>query len=135
MNVRQLKLASQIKRLVSDIVARGINDPRISGLISVTKVMVTPDLREARVFISLLGHKGPDTLVLAGIESAARHIQHEVASNLTMRSAPRLSYHLDDSLKREAEILKLVNQANTNSPASLPDKDGADESVEESSED
>ena len=61
------------------VLQRDVADPRIDGLVSVTRVEVTPDLREAKVYLSVLGgHRTPAT-VLEGIKSAGRHIQAEVA--------------------------------------------------------
>lgn len=109
MTVRQQKVASQIRRLVSAVLARGIADPRIDGLITITRVHVTPDIREARVFVSILGQKGSAATVLAGIRSATRRIQSEVAKALPLRLMPHLSFELDENLKKEAEILQQIN--------------------------
>jgi ribosome-binding factor A len=108
--VRQLKVASQLQRLVATVLQRDVADPRVDGLVSITKVEVTKDLREARVFISILGGTRPAATVLEGIKSAGRHIQAEAAEGLAMRFAPRLSFHLDESLKKQAEILKLIDE-------------------------
>jgi ribosome-binding factor A len=109
--IRQQKVASQIQRIVANVLLREISDPRIDGLISVTKVEVTPDLREAKVFLSVLGGKRTPTTVLAGINSAGRRITGEVADKLPLRYVPRLSFHLDESLKKQAEIFKKIDEA------------------------
>ncbi len=109
-SVRQLKVASQIQRTVAMVLLRDVADPRVDGLVSVTRVEVTPDLREAKVFLSVLGGSRTPTTVLEGIESAGRHIQSEVAEQLALRFAPRLSYHLDESLKKQAEILRKIDE-------------------------
>ena len=108
-SIRQQKINSQIQRIVATVLQRDVADPRIDGLVSVTRVEVTRDLREARVYLSVLGgHRTPAT-VLEGIQSAGRHIQSEVAENLSLRYAPRLTFLLDDSLKKQAEMLKLID--------------------------
>jgi ribosome-binding factor A len=109
-SVRQLKVAAQIQRIVATVLMRDVADPRIDGLVTVTRVEVTSDLREAKIFLSVLGGSRTPTTVLDGIESAGRHIQGEVAENMVMRFAPRLSFHLDDSLKKQAEILRKINE-------------------------
>jgi len=108
--VRQLKVASQIQRIVAIVLIRDVADPRIDGLVSVTRVEVSPDLREAKVFLSVLGGTRTDATTLDGIKSAARHIQAEVAEGMEMRFVPRLSFHLDDSLKKQAEILQKIKE-------------------------
>ncbi len=109
MTVRQQKVASLIRRLVSDILAREIADPRVDGLITVTRVQVSPDIREAKVFISILGQKGSAATVLAGIVSATRHIQKEVGKGMATRIMPHLTFLLDESLKKQAVILQKIN--------------------------
>ncbi len=63
------------------------------------------------MYLSVLGGKRTPATVLGGVKSAGRHIQHEVAANLAMRFAPRLTYILDESLKKQAEILKTIEDA------------------------
>jgi ribosome-binding factor A len=110
-SVRQLKVASQIQRIVATVLQRDVADPRIDGLVSVTKVEISGDLREAKVFLSVLGGTRTPTTVLEGIKSAGRHIQAETAGGLALRYAPHLTFHLDESLKKQAEILKKIGEA------------------------
>jgi ribosome-binding factor A len=129
-SVRQLKVASQIQRIVAMVLLRDVADPRVDGLVSVTRVQTTPDLREARVFLSVLGGARTPATVLEGIQSAARHIQTEVAENLALRFAPRLSFHLDESLKKQAEILRKIDETAREDTArgSSPTDEGKHES-------
>lgn len=110
-SIRQHKVSSQIQRIVAAVMQRDVADPRVDGLVSVTRVEVTKDLREAKVFVSILGGQRRPATVLEGIKSAGRHIQTEVAENLALRFAPRLTFLLDESLKKQAEILKTINEA------------------------
>jgi ribosome-binding factor A len=119
-SIRQKKVAAQIQRIVAIVLQRDVADPRVDGLVSVTKVDVSPDLREAKVWLSVLGGKRTPATVLEGIKSAGRHIQNEVADNLAMRFAPRLTYLLDETLKKQAEILKKIAEA---VPPRSPDAD------------
>jgi len=109
-SVRQLKVASQLQRIVATVLQRDISDPRIDGLVSVTKVEISKDLREAKVFLSVLGGQRTPATVLQGIKSAGRHIQSEAAEGLAMRYAPRLTFVLDESLKKQAEILQKIKE-------------------------
>jgi len=110
-SIRQQKVGSAIQRIVATVLLRDVGDPRVDGMISVTKVEVSPDLREAKVFLSLMGGKRPPATVLQGVKSAGRHIQSEVADGLAMRYVPRLTFVLDESLKRQGEILKKIDEA------------------------
>jgi ribosome-binding factor A len=118
--VRQLKVAAQIQRIVATVLLRDVADPRIDGLVSVTRVTISPDLREARVFLSVLGGSRTPATTLEGIRSAGRHIQAEVAENLNMRFAPRLTFVLDESLKKQAEILEKIRQTMDQDGAGQP---------------
>ena len=110
-SVRQLKVGAQIQRIVAVVLPREVADPRVDGLVTVTRVDVSPDLREAKVWLSVLAAKRPAATVIEGIQSAGRRIQSEVAEKLALRYMPRLTYHLDESLKKEAEILKKIDEA------------------------
>ena len=119
-SIRQQKVASQIQRIVAKVLQRDIADPRVDGLVSVTRVEVTSDLREAKVYLSVLAAKRPDATVIEGIKSAGRHIQAEVAKSLAMRFAPHLSFILDESLKKQAEILKTIQEVVAQDAAGRP---------------
>ena len=110
-SIRQQKLNSQIQRIVAQVLQRDVADPRIDGLVSVTRVDITRDLRQAKVYVSILGGERTPATVLEGIRSAGRRIQGEVAENLALRFAPRLTFLLDESLKKQAEILKAIDEA------------------------
>jgi ribosome-binding factor A len=128
--IRQQKVAAQIQRIVANVLQREIADPRVDGLISVTKVEVTPDLREAKVYLSILGGKRTPTTVMAGITSAGRRFTGEVADKLPLQYVPRLTFHLDESLKRQADILKKIDEAmGDRSPAAV------EKAIEEDAED
>jgi ribosome-binding factor A len=103
MNTRAAQVASIIRRAEQERLARGLNDPRIRGLISVTKVQVSDDLVDARVFVSVLPEEA-QTLTMHGLRHAAGHLQGQIAPLLQMRRAPRLTFRLDESLKRLARV-------------------------------
>jgi ribosome-binding factor A len=109
MTIRQQKVAAQIRRLVSVALLKQTHDPRIGGLVTVTRVEVTPDLKEARIYVSILKTHGSAATVMHGLESATRWLQEEIQSGLPMRTMPRLSFKLDETLKKEAELLRQID--------------------------
>jgi ribosome-binding factor A len=125
-SVRQNKVAAQIQKIVASAIQRDVADPRVDGLVSVTKVDVSPDLREAKVWLSIIAAKRPDATVLAGIRSAGRRIQSEIADNLPLRHVPRITYEIDDTLKKQAEILQKINEAMADTPQAKNAADAAD---------
>src|SRR6188508_1792500 len=97
------QVASVIRRVVQDRLIRGLHDPRVRGLVSVTEVQVTEDLAEAIIRISVLPVENAP-LSLKGLRSAAGHLRSELAQAMSSRRAPRLRFELDDSLKRAAVV-------------------------------
>lgn len=125
MSIRTEKIGSLIRRIVSETLLREVSDPRIDGLVSITKVEVTADLREARVYVSLLGNKNPAPTVLEGLRSATHRFHRELKEQLTMRTVPHVSFHLDESLKKEADVLRKIDEAMGRVPPSEPAADPA----------
>ena len=122
MSVRKLKIEAQIRRIVATYIQRELADPRADGLISVTRVEATPDFAEARIYVSIFGNKTPTPTVFAGLQSATRQIQGAVAKALPIRVAPRLEIRLDETIKKEAEILKTINEAMKDTKPQEPPK-------------
>lgn len=86
-----------------------IKDPRVSGMISITAVETTPDLRYAKIFISPFDkEKAQD--VLKGLKSASGWLRRELGHHLDLRYTPELSFELDNSIDKGAHILELLRQ-------------------------
>lgn len=109
---RQQKIARVIRESVSKTIQNGLSDPRINGLISVTEVEVSPDMKNATVFLSILTpeNRGQDAIFNA-VCHAAGHIQHELGQALTGRCCPRLQFEMDQKVKNTLETLRLIEQA------------------------
>lgn len=104
MNPRHERLTSSIERGVQQVLARGLQDPRVRGLITVTKVEITPDSKQATIGISVLPAEH-QKLTVHGLQSAARHIRREVADLIRTRTMPEFRFLEDDSLKKQAQVL------------------------------
>jgi ribosome-binding factor A len=110
---RQEKLARIVREAVSDVFIKGLSDPRVEGVISVTEVKVTPDMRTANVYVSIMSAKDPTgKTCFAGIQHATRYIQSQVAGYVNMRFCPMLQFHLDDKIKKVMETMRLIDEAN-----------------------
>lgn len=106
-----------VRAVVADAVS-SLKDPRI-GLVTVTGVRVTPDLREATVFVSVLGSVRKRRDTLAGLESARGVLQARINHELNLRRTPTLAFSYDDSVERGVEMSKLIDELT----AELPDRD------------
>lgn len=107
---RSERIAEEIKRSVSQTINNDLKDPRINGLISVTKVKVTRDLRYAKIFISLFGEENTKDEVFEVLKKAKGYIRRELASNLRIKFVPEISFKLDESMEYGAHIQKLLNE-------------------------
>ena len=107
---RPERVGNVIRVVVSDAIANRLNDPRISTFTSVTRVEVSGDLEHAKVYVSVMGKPTEETRTIAGLTSAGGHVQRQVARELSIRRCPHLSFHLDESIKRGAEMVRLIEE-------------------------
>lgn len=128
---RPERVGNVIRTVVSDAITNRLNDPRIEPLSSVTRVEVTSDLEYAKVWVSVMGSESTQRRTIAGLRSAAGYMQKMVAGELSIRTVPRLSFHLDQSIKRGEETLRLIEQVMAESRAGDSPAEG-DEQADDS---
>jgi ribosome-binding factor A len=104
------RVAEAIREEVARFIAEGVKDPRVTGLVTVTGVDVTRDLRHARIFVSIMGTDEEKTATLEGLRSLAAHLRRRVGRSLRLRIAPELDVVLDPSVARAARIETLLAQ-------------------------
>lgn len=104
------KLASTIREIVGQAIATKLQDPRISPFASVTRVEVSGDLQIAKVFVTVLGEPGKGRSTLNGLNHAVGHVQSLVARQLSIRRCPEIRFVLDESLKKAAETMRIINE-------------------------
>jgi ribosome-binding factor A len=124
-------LNEQFKREISEIVQRELRDPGLAGLVSITSVEITQDLRHANVFVSVLGGQSERGQAVTALSHAARFIRHELASRLTLRYTPELTFRADVSIERGERIMELLREV---APDTRPARGDADQPHESSSE-
>ena len=93
-----------------------VKDPRVTGMISVTAVDVTQDLKYAKVYISVLD-KDDSAQVLKGLKSAAGYLRRELGRALNLRHTPELTFLRDDSMAKGAKILEMLRNPEVVKPA------------------
>lgn len=104
------RVAEAIREEVAMFLAEGVKDPRVTGLVTVTGVDVTRDLRHARVFVSIMGSDEEKAATQEGLRSLAAHLRSRVARALRLRVAPEIEFQLDTSVARAARIESLLAQ-------------------------
>ena len=113
MTRRAERVSNMIRHEISELLLEQANDPRLGGFISVTRVSTSPDLKQAKVYVSVLADKTKKQDILQGFKSAAGFFRKELAGRLTLRYVPELSFQIDDSIEQGAKILKLIEQVST----------------------
>lgn len=101
------KINDQLMREISMII-RELKDTRIPLMTSVIKVQAAPDLRYAKVYVSVMGDDEVKKKALAGLKSAAPYIRREVGSRMEIRYTPELSFEIDNSIEYGANIDRLL---------------------------
>jgi len=96
-----------LREVVGAAVAGELNDPRI-GFVTVTSVETSPDLRTAKVFVSVLGDEEEREATLEGLRSAHGLIQSRIAGETRMKRTPKLTFHYDDTVERGVRITELL---------------------------
>lgn len=102
--------------------AEGVKDPRVTGLVTVTGVDVTRDLRHARVFVSIMGSDAERTATMEGLASVAGYLRAKLGRTLRLRVTPELEFRFDASIAHAARIDTLLEQVRTEGKVS----DGSD---------
>jgi ribosome-binding factor A len=105
---RSERVAEGIREEVATFLAEDVKDPRVVGLVTVTGVDVTRDLRHAKVFVSIMGSDEERQATLEGLESAAAHLRSRIGRALRLRVAPEITFKYDDSVARAARIEALL---------------------------
>lgn len=106
---RLLKAAEAIREVVSMAILVELKDPRISD-VTVTYVEVSPDMRHARVHVSVMGDEKKQKLCLHGLESASGFLQSKVAKRIDTRYTPRLKFVLDRGVKHSIEVARILHE-------------------------
>ncbi len=108
-NPRLGRIDEEYKKELSPIIGYELKNPNVTGLISVTKVKVTSDLKFAKVYVSILNSKNvKDTL--AGLKKSSGYIRTELAKRVNLRNTPELIFELDDSIEYGAKIDSILKE-------------------------
>jgi ribosome-binding factor A len=111
MSRRTERVASTIQRELAQIIMRELNDPRLTGMPSITRVNVSDDLSIADVYMTIMGSPGQQTAALNALKHSAGVMRTKLTKQLTLRAAPYLKFHMDENLKKEIEVLDLLRKA------------------------
>ncbi len=119
-----LKAAEAIREVVSMAILVDLTDPRIAD-VTVTYVEVAPDMRLARVHVSIMGDETKQNLCLRGLESASGFLQNKVGNRIDTRYTPKLKFVIDQGVKHSLAVARILNEV-------LPDRDESNEAQSDS---
>ncbi|MFN0131801.1 MAG: ribosome-binding factor A [Phycisphaerales bacterium] len=103
------QLAARLQTALQTLIARGLQDPRVSGLVTITDVTVTPDGAYADIAVSVLPADRQD-LCLHGLKSASRHLRHEISNAIRDRRLPEFRFRLDQGPKKQAGVIEALSR-------------------------
>jgi ribosome-binding factor A len=106
---RVLKAAEAIREVVSMAILTDLRDPRIEG-VTVTYVEVSPDMRLAKVHVSIMGDEAQQKLCLHGLRSSAGYLQNKISERIDTRYTPRIRFELDEGVKKSLAISQMLQE-------------------------
>jgi len=107
---RSLRIAEAIREVVATAILFDVSDPRIRA-VTVLRVEVSQDLRNATIFVSVMGSDAERNLAMKGLRHASGFLQSRVAARLQMRFTPMIAFKLDDGVQKSVEIGRLIDEA------------------------
>ncbi len=108
-SIKNTKINSEVQRELSRIISYEIKDPRINPMTSVVDVYVTPDLKQCKAYISVLGDEQSQAETLEGLTSAAGFIRKELARSVNLRNTPELNFIMDQSIEYGINMSKKID--------------------------
>ena len=123
MSRRNDRVNKLLRHEISQLLSLQIKDPRLRGVISITRVSTSSDLREAEVFLSVMGDSMTKQTALEGIRSASTFLRRELRPRLTLRYTPFLKFVLDEAYEEANHILVIMDRIREEAPAQDPEED------------
>lgn len=105
------RINEELKKELSQIINYELKNPNITGMLSVTKVKITPDFKYAKVYISILNSKNIEKTML-GLKESSGFIRSKIAKTVNLRITPELTFEIDDSLEYGARIDSILKDLN-----------------------
>jgi ribosome-binding factor A len=115
MSRRTERLGSLIRHELAEMILHHLDDPRLTGMPSITRVKVSDDLSMADVYVTSMGTPGQQTAALNALKHSAGILRSGLTKSLSTRIIPYLRFHNDEQLKKELDVLNLIDQASRES--------------------
>lgn len=119
-SIKNTRINGEVQKELSRIISREIKDPRIHSMTSVVSVEVTPDLKQCKAYISVLGDEEAKKETLAGLNSAVGFVRKELARSINLRNTPEIKFIMDDSIGYGVLMSKKIDEITSQ----IKDEDG-----------
>ena len=110
--VKNIRVNSEVQREMSQIIREDLKDPRIDPMTSVMSVEVTPDLKYAKIYVSVLGDDEAKEKTMEGLKKSAAYARHQLARRMNLRNTPELTFVLDTSIEYGVMMSKRIQELN-----------------------
>ncbi|NLL73137.1 MAG: 30S ribosome-binding factor RbfA [Clostridiales bacterium] len=130
-SIKNTRINFEVKKELSVIISRELKDPRINPMTTILEVEVAPDLKTAKVYVSVMGDEESRKSTHQGLKSAAPFMRSQLAKNLNLRNTPELTFVIDDSIEYGVNMSKLIDEVNAKSSNnSFEEDDEGDDSTD-----
>ncbi len=113
-SIKNTRINGEVQKVLADIIRGQIKDPRISPVTSVVAVEVSPDLKNAKVWISTLGDEKAREDTLAGLKSAEGYIRNQLAKEINLRNTPQITFVMDQSIAYGVSMTRKIDEVTKN---------------------
>lgn len=109
-SVKNIRLNSEVQREMSQIIREDLKDPRIHPMTTVMAAEVTPDLKFAKIYVSVLGDEEARNSTMEGLKKSAAYARHQLAVRMNLRNTPELTFVLDTSIEYGVSMSKRIDE-------------------------
>lgn len=113
-SIKNTRINSEVQRALSTLINRELKDPRINPMTTIVGTEVAPDLKTAKIYISVLGDEKSKDSTIKGLKSAASFLRGQLARELNLRHTPELTFIIDNSIEYGVNMSKLIEEVNMN---------------------
>lgn len=129
-SIKNTRINGEVQKELSNLISREIKDPRINPMTSVIGVEVAPDLKTAKIYISVLGDDASKESTRLGLKSAAPFMRGQLAKTLNLRNTPELTFVMDSSIEYGVHMSKLIDEVNKSLSRSREEDESSDDEGE-----
>lgn len=109
-SIKNIRINTEVQRVLANVIRGEIKDPRISPLTSVVAVEVSPDLKTAKAWISVMGDEKAQEDTLAGLKSAEGYLKSRLAKEINLRNTPQITFVMDQSIAYGVQMTKKIDE-------------------------